>query len=134
MPRVPRQAAPRPTQNVPAHLPSDEETGLGAQIGTAAAVGIAAALIEVDLIPGILIGDGAMLAPKFLGSSLLRPLVNRVIRAGYSLKESTREAVGEASEQLQDMVAELRAEHETTESVAPPEPPHVTEEAAAQKA
>ena len=85
---------------------------LGAKIATVAAVGVAAALIEVEWIPGLLLGVAAMMAPNLvpkIGQGL-RPLIKGAVRAGYSVAERTRETVAEASEQLQDIVAEVRAE------------------------
>lgn len=103
-----------------APVPAAEDTNeVGSKIATVAAIGIGAALIEAELIPGILIGIGAMLAPKLvpqLGSAL-RPLVKSVVKAGYSLAEKGREIAAETSEQIQDIVAEVKAEHE---QVSPP--------------
>ena len=100
----------------PAPAPAAEEDNeLGNRIATVAAIGIGAALIEVELIPGILIGIGAMLAPKLvpkLGSAL-RPLVKSVVRAGYAMADKGRELAAETSEQFQDIVAEVKAEQET---------------------
>ena len=58
------------------------------------------------------IGIGAMLAPNLLKrvGSGLRPVVKGVVRAGYSFVEKTKETVAEASEQYQDIVAEVRSE------------------------
>jgi hypothetical protein len=106
-----------------------EDGKVGARIATVAAVGIAAALIEVDWIPGVLLGVAAMLAPNLLPrmGQGLRPLVKGAVRAGYSVAEKTRETVAEATEQIQDIVAEVRAEAEPAASaVAEPanEPEH----------
>jgi hypothetical protein len=85
---------------------------LGSRLATVAAVGIGVALIEAELIPGMLIGVGAMLAPKLLDrfGTGLRPLVKGAVRAGYALVEKTKETVAEASEQYQDIVAEVQSE------------------------
>ena len=86
---------------------------LNSRLATVAAVGLGVALIEVELIPGMLIGVGAMLAPKLLNrfGAGLRPLVKGAVRAGYALVEKTKETMAEASEQYQDIVAEVEAEH-----------------------
>lgn len=92
--------------------PAADENELGTRIATVAAIGIGAALIEAELIPGILIGVGAMLAPRIfpkLGTAL-RPIVKTAIRAGYALAEKTREVAAETGEQFQDIVAEVKAE------------------------
>ena len=93
---------------------AEDNNEMGNRIATVAAIGIGAALIEVELIPGILIGIAAMLAPKLvpqLGSAL-RPLVKSAVRAGYAMVDKGRELAAETSEQLQDIVAEVKAEHE----------------------
>jgi Protein of unknown function (DUF5132) len=84
----------------------------GSKLATVAAVGIGVALIEAELIPGMLIGIGAMLAPNLLNrlGSGLRPLVKGAVRAGYALVEQTKETMAEASEQYQDIVAEVHSE------------------------
>src|ERR1700687_2899941 len=68
---------------------------LGSRLATVAAVGIGVALIEAELIPGMLIGVGAMLAPKLLNrfGSGLRPLVKGAVRAGYALVEQAKETM-----------------------------------------
>ena len=96
-------------------------------MATVAAVGVAAALIEVDLIPGMLLGVAAMLAPNLLPrlGNGLRPLIKSAVRAGYSIAERTRETVAEAGEQLQDIVAEVRSEQQPAgaQPAASPETP-----------
>jgi len=102
---------------------AEENNELGSRIATVAAIGIGAALIEAELIPGILIGIGAMLAPKLvpkLGSAL-RPLVKSAVRAGYALVDKGRELAAETGEQLQDIVAEVKAEHEQAAASASPD-------------
>jgi|SRR5579884_621315 len=92
----------------------DEETNpLANKIATVAVIGLGAALIEAELIPGILIGAAAMLMPDMfpkLGRAL-RPFVKGAVRAGYAVADRTRETVAEANEQLQDIVAEVKAEN-----------------------
>ncbi len=105
-------------QAVQTTTPAAAEQGndMGSRIATVAAIGIGAALIEVELIPGILIGMGAVLAPKIfprLGNAL-RPLVKSAVRAGYALADKTKELAAETSEQLQDIVAEVKSESDAT--------------------
>ena len=118
----PIQDQPSSAQPVPTTVTDQQPLGplrsevgdgaLGTKIATVAAVGVAAALIEVDWIPGVLLGVAAMLAPNLLPrmGQGLRPLVKGAVRAGYSAFEKTRETVAEAGEQFQDIVAEVRAE------------------------
>src|ERR1700736_5994277 len=73
-------------------------TSLGSKVATVALVGLGAALIEVELIPGILLGVAAMLAPDVMPKlgRILRPMVKGTVRAGYAFAEKTREVVAEA--------------------------------------
>lgn len=86
----------------------------GPSFATAALIGVGVALIEPELIPGMLIGAGAWAAPKLLPAlgSMLRPMVKGVVKAGYSATMAMREMAAEATEHVEDIVAEARAEHE----------------------
>ena len=102
------------------------ETGLdkdGPSFATVALIGAGVAIIEPELIPGMLIGAGAWMAPKLLPAlgSLLRPMVKGVVKAGYSATMAVRECAAEAREQVEDIVAEARAEHEAANGAADPE-------------
>jgi hypothetical protein len=79
---------------------------------TIGVVAIGAALIEVSLIPGLVIGVAATLAPKVvprLGTSM-QPMIKSVVRGAYKFGRKTRETMAEAHEQVHDIVAEVRAE------------------------
>ncbi len=79
---------------------------------TIGVVAIGAALIEVSLIPGLVIGVAAALAPKVvprLGTSM-QPMIKSVVRGAYKFGRKTRETMAEAHEQVHDIVAEVRAE------------------------
>jgi hypothetical protein len=82
-----------------------------AKVATIAVIGVGAALISAELIPGMLIGVCAAFIPG-LGPKL-RPLFKSSVRAGYAAVRKTRELYAEATEQVQDVVAEARAEHST---------------------
>jgi Protein of unknown function (DUF5132) len=102
------------------------EAGLdreGPSIATAALVGVGAAILEPELIPGLLIGAGAVLAPKVVPAlgHMLRPLVKGVVKAGYSATMAVREMAAQAGEQVEDIVAEARAEHDAAHGQAAPE-------------
>jgi hypothetical protein len=73
--------------------------------------GAAVALIKPDLLPGMAVGVAAALGPKLLPAvgSLLRPIVKTAVRAGYVTAVATRGVVAEAGEQVQDLIAEARA-------------------------
>lgn len=87
-------------------------TPLGSKVATVALVGLGAALIEVELIPGILLGVAAMMAPDVMPKlgRILRPMVKGTVRAGYAFADKTREMVAEAGEHIDDIVAEVRSE------------------------
>jgi hypothetical protein len=94
------------------HTDATDQTKLGSYVATVALVGLGVALLEVELIPGMLIGVAAMLFPKLaprLGT-VVRPLVKSAVRAGIAVTERARETVAEATEQVQDIVAEVRAQ------------------------
>ncbi len=81
-------------------------------VATAAAVGVGAALIEAELLPGIVIGAAAVLLGRYfpqLGEAM-RPMVKSAIRVGYSMAGTLRSATAEAVEQVRDLAAEVRAE------------------------
>ncbi len=86
------------------------------------AIGVGAALIEAALIPGMIIGAAAVLAPKFVPQvgERLRPLFKSTIRGAYKIREKTREAFAEAHEQVQDIMAEARHEEQAAADPAKP--------------
>jgi hypothetical protein len=92
-------------------------------IATAATVGVVAvgaAIFEAALLPGLILGVAAMLAPKCLPrlGTALNPLFKSTVRGAYKLGEKTREMVAEMQEQVHDIVAEVDSEGE----VKSPEP------------
>ena len=82
-----------------------------AKAATIAVVGVGVALISTELIPGMLIGVCAAFLPGV--GPKLRPLFKSSVRAGYAAVRKTRELYAEATEQVQDVVAEARAENTT---------------------
>ena len=89
---------------------TDESTGsdIAAKAATIVVVGAAVALISTELLPGMLIGVAAALLPGV--GPKMRPFLKSSVRAGYAAVRKTREAMAEAGEQIQDIVAEARAE------------------------
>lgn len=83
-------------------------------VATAAAVVVGAALIEIELIPGLLIGAGAVLLGKFFPEmgAYVRPAIKGALRAGFSMGQKAREVMAEASEQVHDLVAEVKHEQD----------------------
>ncbi len=88
----------------------ESNNDVAAKVAIAGVIGVGAALIEVSLIPGILVGAAAVLAPKYLAGirDRMRPLLKHTIRGVYRATEKTREALAEAQEQVQDIMAEAR--------------------------
>jgi hypothetical protein len=88
-------------------------------VTTAATVGVVAvgaALFEVALLPGIALGVAAMLAPKYAPniSAAIGPMFRSSVRGLYKFGQKTNEMVAEAKEQVQDIVAEVKAEQESS--------------------
>lgn len=83
-------------------------------VAAAAAIVVGAALIEVELIPGLIIGAGAILLGKLFPElgAYVRPAVKSAVRAGFSMSQKAREVMAEASEQVHDLVAEVKHEQE----------------------
>jgi len=92
-----------------------EPTGSGDDFTVAAAtVGIicvGAALFEAALIPGMVIGVAAMLAPKALPKlgAAVEPAFRGAVRGTYKLGRKARHIMAEAEEQVHDVVAEEKA-------------------------
>jgi hypothetical protein len=79
---------------------------------TAALIGVVA-LIEPELLVGMAMGAGIAMASSWLPDvtgAAVRPIVKTAIKAGYAAASMAREAFAEASEGVQDIVAEARAE------------------------
>jgi hypothetical protein len=86
-------------------------------LATALLVGAGALLFEAELLPGILIGAGAVLAPRLfrgLGETF-RPLARNAVRAGYAAAIRGREMAEQAREEIEDIVAEAQAEQDHAE-------------------
>lgn len=79
---------------------------------TVGVVGVAAVIFEAALIPGMIIGVAAALAPSYMPrlGAALNPLFRSTVRGAYKMGRKTREAMSEAREQMNDIVAEVHAE------------------------
>jgi len=94
---------------------ADTSSMKNAAITTAATVGVvgvAAVIFEAALIPGMIIGVAAALAPTYMPrlGAALNPLFRSTVRGAYKMGRKTREAMSEAREQMNDIVAEVHAE------------------------
>lgn len=92
--------------------PADESATL-----TSAAVMLGAvALIQPELIPGLVMGAGIVLAAKWAPDMLggvFRPLLKNAVKLGYVAASKASEIAAEATEQVQDVIAEARAESDS---------------------
>jgi hypothetical protein len=88
---------------------------------TAAVVGVVAVgalIFEAALIPGMILGVGAMLVPKVLPrlGDGLQPAFRATVRGAYKAGRKARHAFAEAKEQVNDVVAEAKAESAANQS------------------
>jgi hypothetical protein len=78
---------------------------------TVGVICVGAALFEAALIPGMVIGVAAMLAPKALPKlgAAVEPAFREAVRGTYKLGQKARHIIAEAEEQVHDIVAEEKA-------------------------
>jgi hypothetical protein len=78
------------------------------KVATVGVIAVGAALFEVALIPGMIVGVCAMLVPRALPriGAAVQPAVRGAVRGAYKLGQQARHAFAEAHEQVQDIVAE----------------------------
>jgi hypothetical protein len=91
---------------------------------SAVAIGVVvvgAALFEVALVPGIVLGVAAALAPRYLPrlGERLQPLFNASIRSAYKVRRKARGAAGAAPEHMYAIAAEVHAEEAGHDVVTP---------------
>jgi hypothetical protein len=109
-----------PAEPFPAAEASSSDPDLATKVATVGLIGLGVALIEASLIPGMIIGVAAALAPKYAPKLTegLRPLFKSTGRGAYKFAQKTREAVAEAGEQVQDLMAEARLEEKQEASAS----------------
>jgi hypothetical protein len=92
----------------------DLVSGDAASVAAAATIVVGAALIEAELIPGLIIGAGAILLGKLFPEmgAYVRPAIKGALRAGFFMTQKAREVMAETSEQVHDMVAEVKHEQD----------------------
>src|SRR6201997_1615060 len=97
----------------PAHE-EQEGGGLNKTVATVAVVAVGAALFETALLPGLALGVAAVAAPKYLPKlgAALNPLFKSTVRGTYKLAQKSKEMFAEAHEQVNDTLAEVKAEGE----------------------
>ena len=79
---------------------------------TIGVVGVGVLLFVAALLPGLVIGVAATLAPKYLPKigSALSPLFKSTVRGAYKVGQKAREVAAEAHEHMGDILAEVEAE------------------------
>ena len=102
----------------PADEPEEVEGSNDEVLATAATLGVVAVgalVFEAALIPGMILGVAAMLAPKALPKigTALNPLFKSTVRGAFRLSQKAREVAAEMQEQVHDIVAEVKAEGDT---------------------
>ena len=115
--------------NIFGHGKDPDSTDVVSVAATAAIV-VGAALIEVELIPGLIIGAGAILLGKLFPEmgAYVRPALKGAIRGGFVMAQKAREVIAEATEQVHDLVAEVVLEQQEPKVAgkAPPAPQAVS--------
>jgi len=99
----------------PADAAEAAENGNDVLLATAATVGVVAVgalIFEAALLPGMVLGVCAVLAPKALPKigGALNPLFKSTVRGAYVLSEKAKEMAAEMQEQVHDIVAEVKSE------------------------
>jgi hypothetical protein len=81
-------------------------------VTTIGVIGVAAALFDLALIPGMIIGVAAAYAPKYVPQigERLQPIFSYTVRGAYKATRKARSAVAEAQERVHDIAAEVEAE------------------------
>lgn len=99
-------------------------TDFAAEVATIGVVAVGVAVVSAELLPGVLIGVAAAMAPKYLPrlSDRVEPLLKSSVRGAYKLSRKARFAFGEMQERVSDITAEVKAEEESAEAAAAAEP------------
>jgi hypothetical protein len=94
-----------------------EEPDVVTTVTTIGVIGVAAALFDVALIPGMIIGVAAAYAPKYVTNlgERLQPVFDYTVRGAYKVTRSVRSAAAEAQERMNDIAAEVEAEQAAAE-------------------
>jgi hypothetical protein len=121
-----------------APAPSAEETehsstDLTAEVATIGVVAVGVAVVAAELLPGVVIGVAAAMAPKYMPrlGERLEPVFKSTVRGAYKLGRRARFAVGEMQERVNDIAAEVKAEEESAEAASAAAEPRPASAAAA---
>jgi len=88
-----------------------EPESMVASVATLAVVGVGVAVVEAAMLPAVLLGAAAIIAPKVMPQafSIFDPLFKSTVRGVYKLSQKTREFMAETHERVNDIVAEVDA-------------------------
>ena len=91
--------------------PTDSQNDFTVAAATVGIICVGAALFEAALIPGMVIGVAAMLAPKALPmlGAAVEPAFRGAVRGTFKLGRKARHIIAEAEEQVHDVVAVEKA-------------------------
>jgi hypothetical protein len=103
--------APRPAVT-DAKAAGNHSDDIATTTAVVAVVAVGAVIFEAALIPGMILGVGAMLVPKLLPrlGDGLEPAFRATVRGAYKVGKKARHVFAEAQEQVHDVVAETEAE------------------------
>lgn len=109
-----------------ADFPAAEPESVMASLVALGVVGVGVAVVEAALLPAVLLGAAAVAAPKIMprAFSLLDPLFTTAVRGAYKVGQRAREAMAEAQERVNDIVAEVDAEAAQAAEGEMEYPPH----------
>jgi len=116
----PEEAEAQPAEAAAPAPKTEAENRCSEAATTATVVGVVAVgalIFEAALIPGVILGVGAMLVPKVLPrlGEGLQPAFRATVRGAYKAGRTARHAFAEAKEQVHDVVAEAKADSATTQ-------------------
>jgi len=109
--------APPPIEFVEEEAVADNSEHHGGVSGTAiavTAVGLGAVVFEAALLPGVVLGVAAMWLPHDVRQAfapLAKSAAKSTVRGVYKIGRKSKELIADAQEQIQDIVAEVEAEH-----------------------
>ncbi len=95
-------------------MTGDAPDQAGTLLTSAALIGVGV-LLEPELLGGMLLGAGAVYAARTLPivGGILRPMMRSAIKYSYAAVSKMNEVVSEATEDVQDMVAEARSDYQS---------------------
>ena len=94
----------------------DSDSNIVATMAAVGLVGAGVVIFEAALLPGVVLGVAAMAAPQILPrlGVVANPILKSAVRGFYKASRKTKEFVAETQEQVQDIVAEIEQEDEST--------------------